>query len=135
MHRRIALILLAAPALTVLSAAASIDGKWVAQVEMPRGRKQQQSTETRPVEMTFDFKTEGNNLTGTMSGGLRRAGEAKIENGTIDGGKVAFTTSHSTKRGDFKTKWEGTIDGDQLKLKRSMEGARRSMEITAKRAG
>lgn len=82
--------------------------------------------------MTFDFKAEGNALTGTMSG--FRGNEVKIENGTVDGDKVSFTTSHSTQRGDFKTKWEGTIEGDQLKLKRSMARTRRSMEITAKRA-
>jgi len=101
--------------------AADITGKWVAQVP---GRGDQ----TR--ETTFNFKVDGDKLTGTMSG---RQGETAISDGKITGDSISFVIT--TERGGETMKWTytGKVAGDQIQMKREGgQGAAR--EFTAKRA-
>ena len=67
-------------AATLVAHAADITGKWTAQVP---GRDGQ----TR--EATFDFKVDGEKLTGTTSG--RNGDGALLVDGTVKGDAVAFT--------------------------------------------
>src|SRR5437870_585652 len=66
-------------AVTLACAKGGIDGKWIAQLP---GRDGQ----TR--ETTFNFKAEGNKLTGTVSG---RQGDTPISDGEINGDDISFT--------------------------------------------
>jgi hypothetical protein len=112
-------------------AAASIDGKWVSQMEM-RGRGE--NAEVRKVEMTIDLKSEGGKLTGSVSTATPRGNrEQPISDGKIDGDKFSFTTVQKTQQGEAKISWSGTVAGDELKGERTREGANRGQPFTAKR--
>jgi len=101
--------------------AADINGKWIASMTGPDGQKR---------ESTFQFKTDGDKLTGTVSG---PRGETAISDGKVDGDNVSFTVIRNFNGNEFKQKYTGKIEGDSLKLKFQMRD--REMEITAKRAG
>lgn len=124
-------IVICALAVALAAAAASLDGKWIAKLERSGGAKG-----TQTVEFTFDFKTEGSKLTGSVSGGAgRRPVTLTIENGKIEGDRFSFTTVQRSRKGDQKMVWEGTIAGDELKGTRTVEGRRRGVPFTARRAG
>ena len=101
-----------------LAAAASIDGKWVAERKMERGG------ESFTFKQTFDLKAEGDKLTGavTIAFGDREPRSIDIKDGKIDGNKFSFATVMSTPNGEFKMLYEGTVEGDTLKGTSSREG-------------
>ena len=108
--------------------AADVTGKWVAEQPGRNGGP--------PRQTTFDLKADGSTLTGTMTGGMGRGGAAptaiQITDGKIDGDKVSFTVKRETQNGPMETKYNGTVSGDELKLKFTMMDQER--EITAKRS-
>jgi hypothetical protein len=99
-------------------AAADVTGKWTAQVPGRQGQ-------TR--EVTFNFKVEGEKLTGTMSG---RQGDNPIADGKVSGDTISFTASG----GQAKLIFKGKVSGDEIKFTRQREGADQVQEFTAKRA-
>ena len=132
MHRRAFSILALSCALALVAWTAPIDGKWVAKMQMRGGKKQGGAATT--LELTLNLKSEGDKLTGTVSGGAgRRAPTQTIENGKIEGGRFSFTTVQRNKKGDRKFVWEGAVQGDELKGARAAEGRRRGIDFTAKR--
>ena len=108
--------------------AAGIDGKWTAEI-IARAKK---GAETKTLT-TFDFKTSGDGLTGTVTAGARQKNAIEIIDGKVAGSKVSFKTKATTKKGEQITVWEGTLDGDTFKGTRGREGAKRTIEFTAKR--
>ncbi len=94
-----------------IAAAAGIDGKWVSE------RKLERDGQTYTFTQTFDLKSDGGKLTGNISTvfGDREPMVAQIQDGKIDGSKFAFTVTYSTPNGDFKSSYEGTVEGDALK--------------------
>ena len=58
----------------------TIDGNWKGSRETPNG----------PFEVNYTFKVEGNELKGTWK---TQFGEAKIENGKVDGKKFSYSIS------------------------------------------
>jgi hypothetical protein len=125
MTRRVFSIVTLCCAVALVAAAAGIDGKWVASMKVPAPKKQ--GGEAREVQFTLDLKSEGSQLTGTVSGGMgRRAPTMNIENGKLDGNKFSFATVQKNKQGqERKWVWEGTMQGDEL-------GGRRGIDFTAK---
>lgn len=113
-----AAILIAALSSTLL--AADVAGKWSAQVP---GRDGQ----TREQVMTF--VVDGATLTGSISG--MPGGDAKIEDGKVDGANVSFKVSREMGGNPVTWTYTGSVSGDELKLKR--EGGRGPQEFTAKR--
>lgn len=114
-----------------LAAAAGIDGKWVAEMKMQAGKK---GGEAQTVQMTLDLKAEGGKLTGTVSTpARRRGGSLAIQDGKIEGNQFSFTTVQTTKKGDQKVEWKGTVEGDQLKGTRSSGKRGRGAPFTANR--
>ena len=93
--------------------AADITGKWTAQVP---GRDGQ----TR--ETTFDFKVEGEKLTGTTTG---INGDVPITDGTVKGDAIAFTVVANFNGNDVKILYKGTVAGDEIKFTRQREGGDR----------
>jgi len=125
--------------------AADVTGKWT--YEQP-GRNGGQG---RPVTITL--KADGNKLTGSvpaMMGGRRGGGggapdagaapppEQAISNGKIDGNNISFEVTREFNGNSMTTKYEGTLNGDELKLKITQPGFNggdpRVTEVSAKRA-
>lgn len=96
--------------LAVLAAAADLNGKWVAQVPGRDGQMR---------ETTFNFKAEGDKLTGTMSG---RQGDMAISDGKIKGDEISFTVVANFGGNEVKLLFKGKVTGDEMKLSRTREG-------------
>ena len=104
--------------------AQDINGKWKGQMQSPNG----------PMELVFNFKANGDSLSGTVEGPM---GELPITNGKIDGKTFFFqvnagemTISHRcTALGDsISMKVPGMQGGEamELMLKRVAEGQKQS---------
>lgn len=88
-----------------------IDGNWKGNRETPNGN----------FEINYTFKVEGKELTGTWK---TQFGEAKIENGKVDGKKFSFSISFNEMKidntGELGTDDEITVKNErgEMKLKR-----------------
>jgi hypothetical protein len=132
--KKLALFIGLLGAFSLVLSAASVDGKWVAEVKTKAGKKKGGGEQTSTI--TFDLKSSGNALTGTVdAGGRRKAGAMQITNGKIDGDSFSFTTVQKSRKAKAEQKWtwKGTLQGDDLRGDRSREGARRGTPFTAKR--
>jgi hypothetical protein len=95
----------------LVSSAQDIDltGDWEMTTESPRGKRTQ----------TIHIEQDGEKLTVTMQGGVGRrggqggGGEITAE-GTIRGNKVEWSFTRNTPRGEFTTKYTGSVDGDTM---------------------
>ena len=98
--------------------AAAIDGKWVSE------RKMNRNGEEMTITQTFDLKSDGAKLTGSiaMKMGENETRTSEIKDGKIDGNKFSFTVVMTTPNGEMKTAYEGTVDGDTLKGTAAREG-------------
>ena len=108
--------------LPLQAADAAVAGKWTAQVP---GRDGQ----TRDV--TFNFKTAGDKLTGTMSG---RNGDLEITDGKVKGDEVSFDVTMNMQGNTMKMTYKGKVAGDEIKFTRHREGSDRASEFVAHRA-
>lgn len=113
--------------------AADVSGKWT--FEQP-GRG---GNPGRPVTITL--KADGATLTGSVPGFARGGGEAppptQITDGKVDGDKLSFTVKREFNGNTMVTKYEGTVSGDEMKLKISrtgQDGTPMTNEVVAKRA-
>src|SRR5712692_9810032 len=93
--------------------AADVTGKWTYEQPGRGGGPARQ--------VTITLKQDGAKLTGSVPG-FGRGGDApppptEITDGKVDGNNVSFTVKRTTPNGDFVTKYEGTISGDEMKLK------------------
>ncbi|HEY7543816.1 MAG TPA: hypothetical protein VID27_02990 [Blastocatellia bacterium] len=110
-------------AVAAVAWAADINGKWVAQVPGRGGQ-------TR--ETVFNFKVEGDKLTGTVSG---RQGDNPISDGKISGDDISFTVVANFGGNEVKLLYKGKVAGDEIKFTRTREGGDQpGQEFTAKRA-
>ena len=111
--------------------AADVSGKWT--FEQP-GRG---GNPGRPVTITL--KVDGNKLTGSVPG-MGRGGDAppiEITDGKVDGNNVSFTVKREFNGNSFVTKYEGVVNGDEMKLKitrNGQDGTPMTNEVTAKRS-
>ena len=109
--------------LAVTALAADVNGKWVAQMTGRNGQ-------TR--EVTFNFKADGNTLTGTVT---TPRGDTEISDGKIDGDAISFSQNLEFGGNQVKLLYKGTVSGDEIKFTRSRDGGEgRTQEFTAKRA-
>ena len=85
-----------------------LTGDWEMTTESPRGE----------ITQTIHIDQDGEKLTVTLQGGMgRRGGQGGGEitaEGTIQGNKVEWSFTRNTPRGDFTTKYTGTVDGDTM---------------------
>jgi hypothetical protein len=88
--------------------AADVAGKWTAQVPGRQG-----TTET-----TFNFKVEGNKVTGTV---VSQQGEMPISDGKIEGDALTFTVVREFNGNQMKLNYKGTVAGDEIKFTREMQ--------------
>jgi hypothetical protein len=101
-----------------LAVAGQIDGKWVSERTMNRGG------EEVTIRQTFDLKSDGDKLTGTVSMqmGQMEPRTSQIQEGKIEGNKFSFKTVMETPNGSMTTVYEGTVEGDVLKGTSRREG-------------
>ncbi|MCE5311295.1 MAG: hypothetical protein LLG20_26960 [Acidobacteriales bacterium] len=123
MKMRIVLGLSALLALFVVTAlAADVSGKWV-------GTSQGRDGKTR--ETTFNFKVDGEKLTGTVSG---RGGDREISEGKVTGDEISFAVKVSFGDREFKMLYKGKVAGNEIQFTVQREGGERTTQMTAKRA-
>lgn len=97
------------------ASAAEIDGKW-------EGTYSGGIT-GKPMKLAYDFKADGNKLTGTATGD--KGEKREIKNGKIDGNKIFFDVPVEMSGINLTLTYAGTLSGDELKLsfKMKAEGA------------
>ncbi len=89
-----------------LAFAAGIDGKWSGTFEGGMGGQ--------PMNLSYEFKAEGNKLTGTTVGGQNSTIE--IQNGKIAGNKISFDVPVDMNGMKMTISYTGELSGDELKL-------------------
>jgi hypothetical protein len=91
--------------LTAVSArAADVDGKWTGSLDTPMGA----------VQVGFNFKADGANLTGTTTG--PDGSEIAIKNGKIDGDKITFLVSIDFGGMSLDLNYTGVVKKDSVEL-------------------
>ncbi len=110
-------------ALCAVALAADVTGKWTAQVPGRDGQTREQ---------IFNFKVDGEKLTGTIPSG-RGQDVVAIADGKISGDTLSFTVTRQMGGNSVKLTYTGTIAGDVIKFKRE-GGQGQPREFTAKRA-
>jgi hypothetical protein len=112
--------------------AADVTGKWVSEMQGKGGE---------PMQIVYNFKAEGSNLTGTISSPM--GGENPISEGKIDGDNISFVMKMEMMGNEMTMKYKGKIVGEEIKLTLEMEGGMggpgggpggKPMEFTLKRA-
>lgn len=98
--------------------AADVNGKWTAQVPGRGGQ-------TR--ETTFNFKVEGDKLTGTISG---QQGDTPIADGKVSGDDISFTVTREFQGNTIKMVYKGKVSGEEIKFTRTIEGGAGNMPPT-----
>lgn len=102
--------------------AADVNGKWTATVQGRNGNSR---------EVTYNFKADGEKLTGTMSSPM---GDREIENGKITGDDISFTMTMNMGGESRKMMYTGKVSAEELKLTMKSEGGEFTRDISAKRA-
>ena len=115
------LALLALLCFSFAASAASVDGKWTAEVQ-GRGGTQTQ---------TYTFKADGANVTGSVS---TMRGDTPIADGKLSGDTLTFTVSQPGRGGgpDMKVTYTGKVGADSIEL--TFDRGRGPQTITAKKA-
>jgi major membrane immunogen (membrane-anchored lipoprotein) len=106
-----AMVLLA----SVTAMAADVTGKWKAEFQTPDGQTRSN---------TFNFKVDGEKLTGTVAGAQD---ETAIKDGKVKGDDISF----SAERPFGMFTYKGKVSGDEIKFAVEFNG--QSFDITAKR--
>jgi len=113
------LAMLCAAAITAF--AADISGTWKGTAE----------TENGTIERTFNFKVDGNKLTGDTAS--NNFGKADIQDGKIEGDNISFTLILHIQGNDAKVNYKGKVEGDTIKFTVEVEGFDQSLQMIAKR--
>ena len=101
--------------------AADIDGKWTGEYKS--------GGMVEPITVTFEFKAEGDKLTGTDTASID--GKAfEIKEGKIDGKNISFKVEKDYQGMALKLSYKGVLKDDEIKMTLEMEGAQ---EFTVKR--
>jgi hypothetical protein len=110
--------------------AADVTGKWTFEQAGRQGGPARQ--------VTITLKQDGSKLTGSVPG-MGRGGDTpptEIKNGKVDGDKVSFEVVREFNGNTMTTKYEGTVSGDEMKLKitRDTPNGPMTNEVTAKKS-
>jgi hypothetical protein len=115
------------PALVVLALfmlvpafCADISGRWTASFD----------TQIGVQNYTYDFKVDGNKLTGTAKS---QFAETQISEGTVNGDDVSFVENLNLEGEPLRIEYKGKVSGDEIKFTRKV-GDIATEELVAKRA-
>ncbi len=86
--------------MTLTASATDISGAWKGTAQTPAGT----------TERTFNFKVDGNKLTGDTTSDM--FGKSTIEDGKIDGDTVTFTLTIEVQGNEGKVNYTGKIKSD-----------------------
>ena len=100
--------------------AADVNGKW-------KGSMQQGDR-----ELTFDFKTDGDKLTGTVSGLIEKALE--IKDGKVQGDTISFWVMSEYQGQPVKLVYKGQASASEIRFSMGTEDGAWGTEVAAKRA-
>jgi hypothetical protein len=103
-----------------IGSAADFSGNWVAQ----------QMREGRAATIAFDFKVNGDKLTGTVSPAGR---PSVISEGKVSGNNISFAIVRTVDDNISRVDYTGALSGDELKIVASI-GGRKVLDCTAKRS-
>jgi hypothetical protein len=92
---------------------ADISGRWLGKVSTPNGE----------FELIYDFKVEGEALSGALS---TPNGELPLSDGKIVGDNLSFTMTF----GDNPVAYTGVVKGDTIVLKSEWGGQERELVLT-----
>jgi hypothetical protein len=122
-HFRRCLAAAALIALTaVLLAAADPAGTWKGSLDF----------NGTPVVLTFNLKTSGAAVSGTINSPLTEA--AEIKDGKVDGDTVTFSSTFEYQGNPVKLLYRGKIDGDQITFTMGTEDGSWTADIVTKRS-
>lgn len=99
--------------------AADVDGKWAGSMSTPMG----------DVPVSFTFKADGANLTGSTSG--PDGAEIKIANAKMDGNNISFSLSIDAGGMPLTLEFKGVVAAGQIKF--TIDVAGMPMELTVKK--
>ena len=105
-----------------LALAAGVTGAWKAQVP---GR------EGATMELTFNFKQQGETLTGNVASAM---GELPISEGKVSGDDISFTVVMNFGGNEVKMLYKGKVSGNEIKFTSQREGSDRVREFVAKKS-
>jgi hypothetical protein len=103
--------------------AGDVSGKWTAQVPGRDGQTREQ---------TFQFKQEGDKLTGTAT--LFQGNELPITDGKVSGDDISFAIKAEFNGNSFQMNYKGKVSGEEIKMTSQREGGNQVREFTAKKA-
>jgi len=112
---------LAILSLALTAAAADVTGTWKGTAQTPAGS----------AERTFNFKVDGNKLTGDTSSDV--FGKSVIQDGAIDGDNISFTLTVSFQGNEAKVNYRGKVKGDQIDFTVEIPALNQTIQYTAKR--
>ena len=95
----LALLLASAPAF-----AGEVDGKWTGSIDSPTG----------PVQVDYQFKSEGNTVTGVAIG--PDGSTLPFKNVKLDGHKISFSLDVDFGQGPTTFNYTGTVEAGLMKL-------------------
>jgi hypothetical protein len=121
-QRMMAAVAVAVGILAAVVQAADVTGKWTGNVPTRDGG-------TR--EATFNFKQDGEKLTGSMTG---PQGDIELKEGAVKGDDVSFNVEMNFGGNAVKLIYKGKVAGEEIKFTRTREGADQKQEFTVKRA-
>jgi hypothetical protein len=104
--------------------AGDVSGKWTAQVPGRDGQTREQ---------TFQFKQDGDKLTGTAS--LFQGNELPISDGKVSGDDISFVVKAEFNGNTLQFNYKGKVSGEEIKMTSQREGGQGQVrEFTAKKA-
>lgn len=101
--------------------AADVNGKWVSEMKTRDGQVR---------TSTFEFKADGEKLTGTVSGAR---GSAEISEGKISGDDISFVVARKFQDREFRMQYKGKVTGDEIHFEVNF-GGEQTFKVTAKKA-
>ena len=114
------LSLLVVAMLAPAAVAADVNGKWVSEMKTPDGQVR---------TSTFEFKADGEKLTGTVAGSR---GSSEISEGKISGDDISFVVVRKIQEREVKMEYKGKVSGSEIKFNVNF-GGDRNFEMTAKK--
>jgi hypothetical protein len=110
------------PLIALLLCAADVSGTW-------KGNFDYDGTD---VPVTFNLKTVGSGLTGTVEG--LPTTPAEIHDGKVEGDKISFSVTIDYQGQNVKLVYEGKVDGGRIDFKFGTEDGSWGTELTSKKA-
>ena len=101
---------------------ADVTGKWKAEVQSSNG----------PIQVTFDFKVEGDKLSGTLTSHM---GEIAIKEGKVAGDELTWVLIYEREGNSMKISNKAKVSGDEMQITSMPEGREdRIIQYLAKRS-